>query len=168
MSSNSSAGTRLRSAIALATPRLLALTSEATARPRAEGAWSPREILGHLVDSALVNQQRFLRAADQDDLVFPGYPQDSWVARQRYAEREWTTLVALWRGLNEHVAHTMELAPRELRELQRARHSLDRIAFRTVAADVPSTLDYLMIDYVDHLEHHLRQILGDGWNAEAT
>lgn len=167
MNAPTSAGERLRHAIARATPRLLALSSEASARPRAPEKWTPREIIGHLVDSALVNQERFLRAGDQDDLVFPGYPQDAWVDRQRYAESEWTPLVTLWRELNEHVARTMELAPRELRELQRSRHSFDRIAFRVVAADVPSTLDYLMIDYVDHLEHHLRQVLGDSWCAAA-
>lgn len=167
MNDTSAAAKRLHESVARATPLLLAMTDESSARPRAAGAWSPREIIGHLVDSALVNQQRFLRAADQDDLVFPGYPQDGWVERQRYRKSEWAPLVALWRGLNEHVARTMELAPRELRELQRTRHAFDRIAFRTVPADVPSTLDYLMTDYVDHLEHHLRQILGDRWDTVA-
>ncbi len=143
------------------------MTEDASAQPRAFGKWSPREVIGHLVDSALVNQQCFLRAADQEDLVFPGYPQDEWVARQRYRESAWAPLVALWRGLNEHVARTMELTPREIRELQRIRHSFDRIAFRTIPADVPSSLDYLMTDYVDHLEHHLRQILGERWDAVA-
>ena len=34
------------------------------------------------------------------------------------------------------------------------------IAFRAVPENQPATLDYFMRDYVDHLEHHLKQILG--------
>jgi hypothetical protein len=32
------------------------------------------------------------------------------------------------------------------------------MAFRPLPADQPVTLDYLMRDYIEHLEHHLHQI----------
>jgi hypothetical protein len=62
----------------------------------------------------------------------------------------------------------MTAIPEEARTRARARHNLHEIAWREVPASEPATLDYFMNDYVDHLEHHLRQILGPAWNAVAT
>ena len=68
----------LREAVNSVTPKLLAL-GEASAKRPAPGKWSPREIIGHLVDSATNNYGRFVRGQLQDELVFPGYAQDDWV-----------------------------------------------------------------------------------------
>ena len=78
----------LRRAVEEATPRLLAL-GDASQEPRAAGHWSPREIIGHLVDSASNNHQRFIRAQFQDDLVFDGYQQDAWVTAGDYKNAQW-------------------------------------------------------------------------------
>jgi len=40
--------------------------------------------VGHLIDSASHNHQRFVRAQFQDSLVFPGYDPNAWVAAQHY------------------------------------------------------------------------------------
>jgi hypothetical protein len=152
--------TELRAAVDAATPRLLAIAEAASAKPRAPGKWSPREIIGHLVDSASHNHQRFVRARFQDDLVFTGYEQESWVASQRYRDAPWEDLVGLWRLYNLHIARVMEAAPASLRRELRARHNLHEIAWKTVPQDAPTTLEYLMRDYVAHLKHHLTQILG--------
>ena len=53
--------------------------AEAMRRPSA-GKWSAKEIIGHLIDSASNNHQRFVRARWQEDMVFLGYQQDEWVA----------------------------------------------------------------------------------------
>ena len=50
------------------------------------GKWSRKEIVGHLIDSASNNHQRFVRAQDSDDLICPTYDQDAFVRVQRYAE----------------------------------------------------------------------------------
>ena len=64
---------RLRAIVTETEPLLRKIgEAESAVRP-APGKWSPREIIGHLVDSASINHQRFVRAAFQDDLVFPGY-----------------------------------------------------------------------------------------------
>ena len=55
--------------VARTLPGLLAL-SEAECERAAPGKWSRKEILGHLVDSASNNHQRFVRACFSDDLVF--------------------------------------------------------------------------------------------------
>ena len=148
----------LRAVVADAVPRLAAIGEPASARSPAPVKWSPRELMGHLIDSASNNHQRFVRARFQEDLVFPGYDQDAWVDAQRYREAPWGELVALWRGFNLQLARVMEATPAEALDRPRARHSLDRIAWRTVPAGEPTTLRYLMEDYVEHLRHHLGQL----------
>jgi|CXWL01.1.fsa_nt_gi mannose-6-phosphate isomerase-like protein (cupin superfamily) len=150
--------TDLREAIAEAAPRLLAIGSAASAiRPR-EGAWSAREIIGHLIDSAANNHPRFVRGQLEDHLDFAGYGQEEWVSVQQYQSLDWKELVGLWRLYNLHLANVMEAAPADVRLRPRTRHSLDRIAWKPVPASEPVTLDDLMHDYVGHLRHHLAQI----------
>jgi len=159
---------QLQSVVERSTPVLLGLSEADSARHPAPGKWSPREVLGHLIDSASHNHQRFVRARFQDDLVFQGYEQDGWVSAQAYQESPWAELVALWRTYNLHVARVMALVPEPVRTRVHHRHNLDDIAWHTVAPGEPTTLDYLMGDYVDHLTHHLRQILRSGWERPAA
>jgi len=95
----------------------------------------------------------------QDDLIFDGYEQAEWVDVQRYQTREWAELVLLWQALNHHIAHVMETADANALTKPRIRHNLDRLAWQPVSATDPTTLEYFMRDYVDHLKHHLRQAL---------
>jgi hypothetical protein len=150
---------RLVDALHRATPALLTFGDAASARRPAPGKWSPREIIGHLVDSASVNHERFVRARDRDDLVVEGYAQDAWVSAQRYQDAPWPELVLLWMTYNRHLARLMAATPALDRDRPRHSHSLDLRAFRAVPADRAVTLGYFMNDYVDHLEHHLAQVL---------
>jgi hypothetical protein len=151
----------LRRAVDEATPRLMALSdAEAKRRPR-PGKWSPAEIIGHLIDSASNNHQRFVRAQFQDDLVFPGYDQDAWVLLQAYGDAHWDELVTLWKTFNIQIARIMENSPESVRDSLRAKHNLDKLAWQPVPADKPTTLAYFMNDYVGHLKHHLSQIFPD-------
>lgn len=124
----------------------------------APGKWSAQEIIGHLIDSAANNHQRFVRAQFTDDLVFDGYSQDGWVEAQNYQEANWHEVLILWRGYNLHLVHLMEQMPDEVRTLARTKHNLHKVAFHTVPEDLPTSLDYFIGDYVLHLKHHLRQI----------
>jgi hypothetical protein len=141
-----------------ATPGLLALDDARTMRRPAPGKWSPREIIGHLVDSAANNHQRFVRFRDRDDLVVDGYEQDAWVAAQRYQDAPWWEVVVLWMTYNRHLARLMAATPPADRDRVRSVHNLHLRAFRPVPAAQSVTLGYFMNDYVDHLAHHLRQI----------
>lgn len=138
--------------------RLLAISEEDSMHRPAPGKWSAKEIVGHLIDSASNNHQRFVRAQFQDDLIFPGYDQDAWVVAQGYQEASWPDLVALWRTFNLHLAHVMASVSEEARTRMRTRHNLHQIAWQTVPEDQPTTLDYFMRDYVGHLRHHLLQV----------
>lgn len=149
---------QLREAVNDATPILKEMNEEQSRSHPSPGKWCPREIIGHLVDSASNNHQRFVRAQFKDDLIFPGYEQDDWVALQQYRDAPWEELIMLWSTFNLHIARLMDVTPKDERMRPRARHNLDEIAFNTVPRDKPATLDYFMSDYVVHLKHHLAQI----------
>jgi hypothetical protein len=129
----------------------------ASARP-APGKWCVKEIVGHLIDSAANNHRRFVQARWQDELVFPGYAQDDWVTVQDYRSAPWPELVTLWQTYNHHLARVMAAVPADVRTRLHRRHNLDQVAWQTIPADQPATLDYFMRDYVGHLEHHVAQI----------
>ena len=116
--------------------------------PLRGGGWTRKQILGHLIDSAANNHHRFVRAQFEPDFSMPGYAQPQWVATQEYTERPWTELVALWSAYNRHLLFLMERVPQD-----RLRNSV------RVGAGEPMTLEFLMVDYVRHLKHHLDQIL---------
>src|SRR5215218_3535881 len=116
--------------------------AEVSAR-RGEGSWSAKETLGHLIDSASNNHQRFVRAQFGEDLVFPGYAQDDWVRAQAYEDEPWPQLVDLWRLYTLHLAHVCRRAPEGARLRPRARHNLDEIGWAKVSADEPATLEHL-------------------------
>src|SRR5690349_8813863 len=72
------------------------ISDAAASKPRAPGKWTRKEVLGHLIDSALNNHQRFVRAALQGDLTFPGYDQDGLVVLERFNAMHWTELIEFW------------------------------------------------------------------------
>ena len=145
-----------------ASARLLSLTEAESRAPLAEGKWSAKEVIGHLVDSASNNHQRFVRAQLKDDLVFEGYAQDEWVRVQAYREEPWPLLVNLWKFYNLHLAHVCRHAPAAERLRERREHNLHEVGWAEVSPAEPATLEHLMRDYVGHLKHHLRQIFESG------
>ena len=137
--------------------RLREISAEES-RENGDGEWSRREILGHLIDSAANNHQRFVRAQFKDDLMFPGYEQEEWVSSQKYNDEPWPDLIEFWRAYNLHLLHVVSVIPENVLTRPRDKHSLDQIAFNAVDQGAPATLEYLIRDYLDHLKHHLNQI----------
>jgi hypothetical protein len=149
-----------RQTIGAASEQLMQISAEQSQLPRAAGKWSPKEIIGHLIDSASNNHQRFVRAQFSDDLIFAGYEQEGWVRVQNYQGEPWSELVQLWKLYNQHILHLMSLIPEETCLKLRYKHNLHQIASDTLTEDEPVTLDWFMRDYVDHMKKHLKQILG--------
>ena len=132
---------------------LLDIDDAAAAKPHAPGKWSRKEILGHLLDSAVNNHQRFLRAQIPAHLQggvlrIDGYQQEEWVRLQGYASRPWKELVALWVALNRHVLAVMD-------GVDRTKLGVSCV----IGSHEPSSLEAVMVDYVGHVKHHLAQIL---------
>lgn len=121
---------------------------EISAKPGA-GKWSKLEILGHLIDSAANNHQRFIRT-QFEDLPTIFYDQDNWVAYNHYNELDIKNLAELWSLYNKHLAEVIKRVPQS--KLSRQCRMRDG---RLVS------LEWLISDYVQHMEHHLRQILGE-------
>ncbi len=138
---------RIAAIVKRETARLRAVTVEEASRKPGPDRWCPKEVLGHLVDSALNNHQRFVRAQLADTLDFPGYAQDDWVRCQGYADADWTGLIKLWVAVNRHLAHVVSRIP--------------AAALSTpvrIGTGAPNPLSRVIDDYLRHLEHHLEQI----------
>src|SRR5829696_4224095 len=124
-----------------AAARLLSLTEGEARAPLAEGKWSAKEVVGHLIDSASNNHQRFVRAQLKEDLVFEGYAQDEWVRLQGYQEEPWPHLVNLWKFYNLHLAHVCGSAPERERLRARREHNLHEIGWAPAEREEPATLE---------------------------
>jgi hypothetical protein len=143
---------RIRAIVAREEPRLRGIAPAAASRAAQTGKWSPSEVLGHLVDSASNNHQRFVRTQLQEGFLSPGYQQDEWVSAQAYAAEPWADLVALWAALNTHLAHVVRHMP------PAAMGRFCTIVSPGGERNPPVTLEALVEDYIRHLEHHLEQI----------
>ena len=150
-----------RNTIVTAKARLADISEEQSRRKISPDDWAPIEVIGHLIDSAANNHQRFVRAQVTDDLVFPGYEQNQWVSSQKYHDESWAEVIQLWSAYNLHLLHVASVIPEDVRTKARSPHTLDQIAFNPVDKNTPATIEYLIRDYVDHLRHHLDQIFAE-------
>ena len=123
-----------------ATPHLLEFSTEQASQRPAADKWSKKEILGHLIDSATNNHQRFVRAQYTNPLILPKYEQDDWVRLQAYQDCDWKFLVSLWTNYNRHLAHVISRVGDDYLAVQCKIGSYD-----------PATLEFIITDYLDHL-----------------
>ena len=136
----------LLSAVNLA-ERLRQIDDVTAAKRPAPGKWSKKEILGHLIDSAANNHQRFVRLQLMGRIDLPGYDGDEWVRVQRYQDRPWREIIDLWQIYNTQLASLIRNV--DVTSLRHIWHTPD-------GQDV--NLEFIMRDYVVHLRHHLDQI----------
>jgi hypothetical protein len=127
---------------------LLALPPALADVPWREGGWTRKQIVGHLLDSATNNRQRFVRAAADGAFAGPNYAQDAWVAAHGYAGQQWETLLRWWQAEHEILAAVVDNIPEERLE-----------ANCVVGGDAPVTLRFLIEDYITHQRWHLAQLV---------
>jgi len=145
--------------VAAIADQLFEMNEAKMSKARKPGGWSRKEILGHLIDSASVNHQRFIDSQITGSIVFIGYAHQEWVSLQGYRDAAWEELVTLWCALNMHLCNIVELIPSRVLDEVHNDHSYEAMAFRELPNDEPSTLGYLVEDYFAHLQYHLDQIL---------
>jgi hypothetical protein len=139
---------QIRSLISKVEPQLSCMNHDEMGFKPDPHEWSKKEILGHLIDSAANNHQRFVRAVNKVAARFPTYDQDEWVRIQRHNEAPWPSLFALWSAYNNHLSHIIECIPENAESFP-----------CNIGKEEPVTLKFVVKDYLRHLRHHLKDIL---------
>ncbi|HVN49423.1 MAG TPA: DinB family protein [Bacteroidota bacterium] len=128
-------------------PKLQSITEEQASHKPLPEKWSPKEILGHMIDSASNNHQRIVRMQEVEHIGTFRYSQDHWVHVQQYQQESWQHILSLWYAYNLHLAHIMAHISAEALS-----HTCD------VGKPEPVPLEFIVADYVRHIEHHLEQL----------
>jgi hypothetical protein len=138
--------TRLKNILATVPEKLISIPNEDASIKPSPNKWSRKEIMGHLIDSASNNHQRFVRLQIEDHVKLPKYRQNEWVAVQHWQDKEWSAIIALWELYNEHIAYIFE--------------KIDKTKLQHIVTlgETDFTLQFIIDDYVDHMEHHLKQV----------
>lgn len=110
-----------------------------------QNKWSKKEILGHLCDSAMNNIRRFVvsQYEENNNII---YQQDNWVASQDYQSENFQNIILLCKLLNEQVIKIINKIPEEKLS-------------NTCITSEKRTIEWLIEDYIVHLNHHLNQII---------
>ena len=139
---------RLAQTIERELPNLRALTHEHASLPRAPGKWCAKEELGHLIDSAANNHIRFVCGALEPQFRGPGYAQAEWVRLHGYSSMRWNAIVDFWLAYNSFLAGLIERIPDSRLETE-----------CVIGAHRPVTLEFVIDDYILHMQHHIDQLL---------
>jgi uncharacterized damage-inducible protein DinB len=142
-------GIEFQQRIDAAAARLQRVTEAAAIETLREGGWSRKQVLGHLIDSALNNHQRFVRASLEGNYEGPSYEQQGWVGIHGYVDLSWAALVEQWRTQNELLARVVANIPES-----------GLSATCLVGKDPAVSLSFLILDYLRHMEAHVEQIAG--------
>jgi hypothetical protein len=127
------------------TPLMQAISEKDLAAKPAPNKWSKKEIIGHLIDSALTNSRRFIVAQYEENPKIV-YAQDIWVKTSAYQSYDPNDLIQLWALINKHICHILENTPAHLWN-------------RTCMTEEPHTIEWLAEDYIRHLKHHMHVVL---------
>lgn len=113
--------------------------------------WSKKEILGHLIDSALYNLRRFTEIHTKPKpYQVVDYEQDQLVLANDYQRAKLEDLTMLWVGLNKQIIHVLKQQTEKTLQLQ-----------ARLPNQKSTNLLFLINDYLDHMEHHVKQIVDD-------
>jgi hypothetical protein len=122
------------------------LDNEITSKRLGADSWTLKEIMGHLIDSASNNHQRFVRLQITKELIFPDYSQDNskWLEIEKYNEQNFSDIMLLWKQYNVLLENIIRKVDKSKLENYWELDG-DKI-----------TLKDLIIDYVRHLKDHLK------------
>jgi len=123
------------------------LDNEIASKRPGTDRWTLKEIVGHLIDSASNNHQRFVRLQIVDELIFPGYGKDNskWLEIEKYNELNFYDIISLWKQYNILIGNIIKETDEGKLENYWIKSDGDKI-----------TLKDLMIDYVRHMREHVK------------
>ena len=109
--------------------------------------WSKKEILGHLIDSATNNHHRFIKGQYE---IFPriSYDQKKWNELNFYQKVEKNQLIEFWTLYNKHLLIIFKNIKSE-----NLKNEIN------TGGNEDHTIEFIINDYIEHLEHHLHQII---------
>jgi hypothetical protein len=136
-----------RLAIHEAESAIASIVDELAEQPFRKDGWSRKQLVGHLIDSALHNHVRFLSAANAGSLDVKTYDQEGCVQLHGYADMTWAAVVGPWRHENDLIARLVERLP-----------AASYASPCTLANGEVVTLEWLIRDYLRHLSHHIEQM----------
>ena len=122
---------------------------------RADGGWSRKQLVGHMIDSGTVNHQRFIRALAGETDFNLLYAQEVWVDLNGYQSREWNEVIAVWKAVNTHL----------LTVCRRIREDQAELICGRDGDPGPWTLEHRVPDYVAHLRMHVEQMKRGPWGS---
>lgn len=128
-------------------PLLLQIDDQAFSMRPSQGKWSAKEIIGHLIDSACNNHQRFVRAQFETEPLIV-YNADLWNAHGHYSKIAGEQVIAFWTSYNKQLLALIQNIPVS---------AIDN--HLNTGEDKPRSLAFVIGDYVAHMEHHLKQVL---------
>jgi hypothetical protein len=138
---------RFEELVTIIPAKIAAISEKEMAHRPAPNKWSKKEILGHLLDSAANNQQRFVRG-QFENVPFIKYDQNNWNTFNHYQDLDTKHIVEFWTIYNRHLIEIAKRIP--TKNLKREVNS---------GGEKPMSLAWFIDDYVEHMDYHLRQIV---------
>jgi len=99
-------------------------------------------MVGHLIDSASNNHQRFIRLQLKEKLIFPGYDTEKWKTASCLKDMDYMFLVEFWKYYNIFLLHIIKnIDANKLNNYWKFNNS-------------QKTLEFLVNDYFVHMQWH--------------
>lgn len=128
-------------------PSMLAqISEEKISEKPSPNKWSKKEIIGHLIDSATNNHHRFIRG-QFEDIPEIRYDQNEWNKYSFYQQIDSKQIILFWTIYNKQLIEIIK------------RIQLDNLKKKIKVGDNLLTIEFLFNDYVEHMEHHLKQVV---------
>lgn len=106
--------------------------------------WTLKDMVGHLIDSASNNHQRFVRLQIDRKISIPGYDAEEWVGVSNMQNLNYDFVVGFWRMYNDYLLNLIKgIKPESMKNVW-------------VPADEEMSLEFLIDDYYAHMEMHLQ------------
>ena len=118
--------------------------------------WTLKDMVGHLIDSASNNHQRFVRLQIDRKITIPGYEAEEWVGASNIPSLSYQFLVGFWRMYNDYLLNLIRgIKPESMKNVW-------------VPADDEMTLEFLIDDYYTHMDMHRKMFTERKQEIEAS